>query len=153
MAWQLQRLRRRWDRYHLLLLDEFGYIPFSKAGAALLFDAVGRAYERQNIGTVLTRGLDMRLRAILPRSHYYGGVICSPNARYRLETLYRASQRSTKAVVTESIQNNVAGEDLSNPLMEIPQRLINISAGTGNPRANETCTMSRIAANRHEGDG
>lgn len=52
---QLQRLRRRLDDYHLIVLDEFGYVPFSKAGAELLFDVVSRAYERQSL--ILTSNL------------------------------------------------------------------------------------------------
>jgi DNA replication protein DnaC len=52
---QLQRLRRRLDDYHLLVFDEFGYVPFSKAGAELLFDVVSRAYERQSL--ILTSNL------------------------------------------------------------------------------------------------
>ena len=36
-------------KLHLLILDEFGYVPFSKAGAELLFEVVSRAYERQSI--------------------------------------------------------------------------------------------------------
>ena len=52
---QLQRLRRRMDDYHLLVLDEFGYVPFSKAGAELLFDVISRAYERQSL--ILTSNL------------------------------------------------------------------------------------------------
>lgn len=51
----LQRLRRRLDQYHLIVLDEFGYVPFSKAGAELLFDVVSRAYERQSV--ILTSNL------------------------------------------------------------------------------------------------
>jgi DNA replication protein DnaC len=30
-------------------LDELGYVPFSKAGAELLFDVVSRAYERNSL--------------------------------------------------------------------------------------------------------
>jgi DNA replication protein DnaC len=52
---QLERLQRRLDKLHLLILDEFGYVPFSKAGAELLFDVVSRAYERQSI--ILTTNL------------------------------------------------------------------------------------------------
>jgi DNA replication protein DnaC len=52
---QLQRLRRQLDAHHLLVLDEFGYVPFSKTGAELLFDVVSRAYERQSI--ILTSNL------------------------------------------------------------------------------------------------
>ena len=32
-----------------LRLDEFGYIPFTKAGAELLFEVISRAYERQSL--------------------------------------------------------------------------------------------------------
>ena len=42
----LQRLHKQLERLDLLLLDELGYVPFSKAGAELLFEVVSRAYER-----------------------------------------------------------------------------------------------------------
>ncbi len=45
----LQRLLTRFDRHHLLVLDELGYVPFTKAGAELLFEVVSRAYERQSL--------------------------------------------------------------------------------------------------------
>jgi len=45
----LQRLQRQLERHHLLILDELGYVPFSKAGAELLFDVVSRAYERTSL--------------------------------------------------------------------------------------------------------
>ena len=46
---KLDRLLGRLEKLHLLVLDEFGYVPFSKAGAELLFEVVSRAYERQSI--------------------------------------------------------------------------------------------------------
>ena len=46
---QLKRLLAQLEMYDLLILDELGYVPFSKAGAELLFDVVGRAYERQSL--------------------------------------------------------------------------------------------------------
>ena len=46
---QLQRFQKQLENQHLLILDEFGYIPFSKAGAELLFDVVSRAYERTSL--------------------------------------------------------------------------------------------------------
>jgi len=52
---QLERLFTRIGKLHLLILDEFGYVPFSKAGAELLFEVVSRAYERQSI--ILTTNL------------------------------------------------------------------------------------------------
>ena len=39
-------LHRQFGRQDLLVLDELGYVPFSKAGAELLFEVVSRAYER-----------------------------------------------------------------------------------------------------------
>jgi len=52
---QLDRLLRRLEKHHLLVLDEFGYVPFTKAGAELLFEVAGRAYERQSL--ILTTNL------------------------------------------------------------------------------------------------
>lgn len=45
----LQRLHRQLERNRLLILDELGYVPFTKAGAELLFDVVSRAYERNSL--------------------------------------------------------------------------------------------------------
>lgn len=45
----LQRLHRQLERQHLVILDELGYVPFSKTGAELLFDVVSRAYERTSL--------------------------------------------------------------------------------------------------------
>jgi len=45
----LQRLHRQLQRNHVLILDELGYVPFSKTGAELLFDVVSRAYERSSL--------------------------------------------------------------------------------------------------------
>jgi len=45
----LQRLYKQLQRQDVLILDELGYVPFSKAGAELLFDVVGRAYEQTSL--------------------------------------------------------------------------------------------------------
>jgi DNA replication protein DnaC len=45
----LQRLHKQLERLDVLLLDELGYVPFSKTGAELLFDVVSRAYERTSL--------------------------------------------------------------------------------------------------------
>jgi DNA replication protein DnaC len=45
----LQRLDKQLQRQDVLILDELGYVPFSKAGAELLFDVVGRAYEQTSL--------------------------------------------------------------------------------------------------------
>jgi len=52
---QLGQLRARLAKLDLLILDELGYVPASKAGAELLFDVIGTAYERTSV--VLTTNL------------------------------------------------------------------------------------------------
>jgi DNA replication protein DnaC len=46
---QLERLMGQLERHHLIVLDELGYVPFSKTGAELLFEVVSRAYERSSL--------------------------------------------------------------------------------------------------------
>ena len=45
----LQRVLKQLERQDLIVLDELGYVPFSKAGAELLFDVGSRAYERTSL--------------------------------------------------------------------------------------------------------
>ena len=52
---QLIRIRGQLAKLDLLVLDEFGYVPASKAGAELLFDVIATAYERSSI--ILTTNL------------------------------------------------------------------------------------------------
>ena len=46
---QLERFFKQLERLDLLVLDELGYVPFSKLGAELLFEVVSRAYERTSL--------------------------------------------------------------------------------------------------------
>lgn len=46
---RLQRLHKQLKRLHLLVLDELGYVPFSKAGAELLFEVISQAYEHHSL--------------------------------------------------------------------------------------------------------
>jgi DNA replication protein DnaC len=46
---RLQRIQKQLQKLHLLILDELGYVPFSKAGAELLFEVVSQAYEQQSL--------------------------------------------------------------------------------------------------------
>ena len=46
---QLMRLRPQLGKQDLLILDELGYVPASKAGSELLFDIISTAYERQSL--------------------------------------------------------------------------------------------------------
>ena len=46
---ELERFHQQLQRLQLIVLDELGYVPFSKAEAELLFETVSRAYERTSL--------------------------------------------------------------------------------------------------------
>ncbi len=46
---QLERALRQLSRLDVLILDELGYVPFTKTGAELLFEVISRAYERLSV--------------------------------------------------------------------------------------------------------
>ena len=46
---QLSRIISRYSRYDLLILDELGYVPFTKKGAELLFQVLAERNERGSI--------------------------------------------------------------------------------------------------------
>ena len=45
----LERAQRQLERMDLVVLDELGYVPFSKSGGEVLFEVVSRAYERTSL--------------------------------------------------------------------------------------------------------
>lgn len=47
--YRLSKLEKQWLVPHVVILDEFGYIPFSKMGAELLFQFCSARYERGSI--------------------------------------------------------------------------------------------------------
>lgn len=52
----LQRLLQKYARYDLLILDELGYIPFSKEGAELLFQVLAERHEKGSVMTTTNLG-------------------------------------------------------------------------------------------------
>jgi len=46
---ELRRLLQRYTRYDVLILDELGYIPFSKEGSELLFQVLAERHERGSV--------------------------------------------------------------------------------------------------------
>lgn len=45
----LKHFQAQLEKLDLLILDELGYVPFSKEGAELLFEIISRAYERLSV--------------------------------------------------------------------------------------------------------
>ncbi|NIP14268.1 MAG: ATP-binding protein [Pseudomonadales bacterium] len=99
---QLERLLKRIEKLHVVVLDEFGYVPFSKAGAELLFEVVSRAYERQSL--ILTTNLPFeqwteilgneRLTgALLDRITHRVHILEANGESYRLKDAKRRAKR------------------------------------------------------------
>jgi len=102
----LKRFHRHLEHLHLLILDEFGYVPFSKAGAELLFDVVSRAYERTSL-IVTTNlpfeqwpeilGSDRLTGALLDRLTHRVHILEANGDSYRLrEAKHRLKHRSSR---------------------------------------------------------
>ena len=53
---QLERTLKQIERFDVIILDELGYVPFTKTGSELLFDIISRAYERQSL--IITTNLE-----------------------------------------------------------------------------------------------
>jgi len=99
----VQRLQKQLDRQDLILLDELGYVPFSKAGAELLFDVVSRAYERTSL-IVTTNlpfeqwtevlGSERLTGALLDRLTHRVHILEANGTSYRLQDAKRRLKRS-----------------------------------------------------------
>lgn len=90
----LQRAHQQLERMDLIILDELGYVPFSKAGAELLFEVISRAYEQTSL--ILTTNLPFeqwievlgseRLTgALLDRLTHRVHILEANGASYRLQ--------------------------------------------------------------------
>ena len=99
---QLERLFNRLEKLHVMVLDELGYVPFSKAGAELLFEVVSRAYERQSL--IMTTNLPFeqwteilgneRLTgALLDRITHRVHIIQANGESYRLKDAKKRTKR------------------------------------------------------------
>jgi DNA replication protein DnaC len=55
---KLQRLHKQLQRIDLLLIDEMGYVPFTKTAAELLFEIISRAYEHHSVMLTTNLGFE-----------------------------------------------------------------------------------------------
>jgi DNA replication protein DnaC len=98
----LERVHKRLERLHLLVLDELGYVPFSKAGAELLFEVVSRTYERTSL-IVTTNlpfeqwtevmGSERLTGALLDRLTHHVHILEANGESYRLKESKRRLRR------------------------------------------------------------
>jgi DNA replication protein DnaC len=99
----LLRLRQQLGKLDLLILDELGYVPASKAGAELLFDVIATAYERYSL-VVTTNlafenwtevlGSERLTGAALDRLTHRCHILEAKGESYRLQDAKRRRRRS-----------------------------------------------------------
>jgi len=103
---QLERTLRQLERQDVLILDELGYVPFTKTGAELLFEVISRAYERLSV-IVTTNlpfeswteifGSERMTGALLDRLTHRVHILEANGPSYRLrESKRRLKKRSSK---------------------------------------------------------
>jgi DNA replication protein DnaC len=94
---------RRLQRYHLLIVDEIGYLPLERQAANLLFALVSRRYERGSIIITSNRGFEqwgeilgdaMVAAALIDRLVHHATMITLKGKSYRLR------QRTSAATPT-----------------------------------------------------
>jgi len=98
----LQRLVHKYVRYDLLILDELGYIPFSKEGSELLFQVLAERHEKGSV--MLTTNLGFAdwtqvfgdaamTAALLDRLTHKAHIINCPWDSYRLKQSLKAKNK------------------------------------------------------------
>ena len=89
---QLGRLHRRLTRAALLIVDELGFVPFSREGGELLFNLLSERYERRS--TMITTNLafsewgqvfqsDKLTAALLDRVSHHAHILTPKGSSYR----------------------------------------------------------------------
>jgi len=101
----LQRLIQKYVRYDLLILDEVGYIPFTKEGAELLFQVLAERHERGSVMITTNLGFadwtqvfgDAAMTAaLLDRLTHKAHIINCPWESYRLKQSLKEKGKRSK---------------------------------------------------------
>ncbi len=101
----LQRLIQRYARYDLLILDELGYIPFSREGAELLFQVLAERHERGSV--IITTNLGfadwtqvfgdpVMTAALLDRLTHRAHIVNCQWESYRLKQSLKSKEHQSK---------------------------------------------------------
>lgn len=106
---RFSRVLQRYSKYSLLVLDELGYIPFSKQGSELLFQVLAERHERGSM--IITSNLGFAdwtqvfgdptlTAALLDRLTYKAHIITCSWESYRFKESLRHKQQN------ESLKNS-----------------------------------------------
>lgn len=101
----LARFRKRMSRKDVIIVDEFGYVPFTKVGAELLFEFFAERYERGSV-IVTTNlpfeewtsvmGSDRMTGALLDRLTHRVHILEMNGESYRFRESVRRSRKECK---------------------------------------------------------
>ena len=102
----LQSMQQQLSNLDLLILDEMGYVPFTKAGAELLFEVISRCYERVSI--IVTSNLpfaewaqvfgnERMTGALLDRLTHHAHILEVNGESYRLKEAKRREAKNGRA--------------------------------------------------------
>jgi len=101
----LQRLIQKYVRYDLLILDELGYIPFTKEGSELLFQVLAERHERGSVMITTNLGFadwtqvfgDAAMTAaLLDRLTHKAHIVNCPWESYRLKQSLKEKGKRSK---------------------------------------------------------
>jgi DNA replication protein DnaC len=106
---RLSRVIQRYARYGLVVVDELGYVPFSKESAELMFQVFAERHERGSV--IITSNLgfadwtqvfgDATLTAaLLDRLTHKAHIINCTWESYRLKETLRKRKESSKGLIT-----------------------------------------------------
>ena len=101
----LERFQKQLEKQQLLVLDELGYVPFTKLGAELLFEVISRAYERTSLmvttnlpfeNWVEVMGNERLTGALLDRLTHRVHILEANGESYRLKEAKKRKSRTAK---------------------------------------------------------
>jgi len=101
----LSKKLRMFDRYHLLLIDELGYIPFEREATDLLFQIISERYESKSIAITTNLPFEewnqvfptaMAATAVIDRLVHHGSVFEFKGQSHRLRTRSGTAKRMSK---------------------------------------------------------
>ena len=116
----LSRLLKRYANYDLLILDELGYVPFSKLGAELLFQVLADRHERKSV--IVTTNLGFAdwtqifgqanlTAALLDRLTHRAEILTCSWSSYRLQDTLKQSVDKPKKITLSAKTSQGTGHE------------------------------------------
>lgn len=100
---RLGRYLRQWAKYHLVIVDEVGFVPFSRSGAELLFNFFAEHYERRSVAVTSNLefgqwtqvfGDEVLTAALLDRLTHRAHILEMNGESYRFRESIRHQQKA-----------------------------------------------------------